>query len=57
MKTVCCIDCEHCHEYWDVYDSIVEQHYTCDAGSVIVEINDPEKDVICPDFVQFVEDI
>ena len=57
MKDVCCIDCEHCHEYWVVYDDVVEEHFTCDAGSVVKDVYDPEKTIDCADFVQFIEDI
>ena len=57
MKGIMCIDCEHCHEYWEVFDSSVIEHYTCDAGSVVKEIYDPEKVMECLDFVQFIEDI
>ena len=57
MKQICCLDCEHCHEYWEVFDSSVIEHYTCDAGSVVKDIYDPEKTIDCPDFVQFIEDI
>ena len=57
MKGIMCIDCEHCHEYWEVFDSSVIERYTCDAGSVVKEIYDPEKVMDCLDFVQFVEDI
>lgn len=59
MKQICCLDCVHCHEYWEVFDSSVIEHYTCtcDAGTVMKEIEDPEKVIDCPDFEQYIEDI
>ena len=57
MKEICCLDCEHCHDYLELYDGIILVYYTCDAGSVVKDIEDPEKVIDCPDFVQFVDDI
>lgn len=59
MKEICCLDCEHCHDYLQFEDggALVYFCYTCDAGSVVKDIEDPEKVIDCPDFVQFVDDI
>ena len=67
MKQICCIDCVHCNGYID--PKVLDRddvpateypfyaHYTCDAGSIMKEIEDPEKVIDCPDFVQYIEDI
>ena len=57
MKQICCIDCEHCHYYMETYDAIAMIRYTCDAGTVVKAIEDPDKVIDCADFVQFIEDI
>lgn len=57
MKQICCIDCEHCHDYVELYDSRILERYYCSAGSVEKRIYDPDKIIDCPNFVQYVEDI
>ena len=57
MKQICCMDCEHCHDYVELYDSRILERYYCNAGSVEKRIYDPDKIIDCPNFVQFVEDI
>ena len=58
MKQICCIDCEHCYDHTtDDGGTIFIVTYYCDAGSVLKKIDNPEKVIDCPDFVQFIEDI
>ena len=57
MKQICCIDCVHCIDELNDDDYNTWFRYYCDAGSVISEIDDPNKVIDCPDFVQFIEDI
>jgi len=57
MKDIRCIDCVHCVDKYIDDDVIREWIYFCDAGSVMININDPEKLHDCADFEQFIEDI
>ena len=57
MKQICCIDCDNCYYYTELYDSRILEHYYCSAGPVVKRIYDPDEIIDCPYFVQFVEDI
>ena len=58
MRSVCCIDCDWCYDEtsWD-RDCVVEIRYYCQRGTFMKEIEEPEIQRDCPDFVPFVDDV
>ena len=52
-----CIDCDWCYGEMNIYDATIEVRYYCQRGTVMKEIEDPEKQHDCPDFKQFIDDL